>query len=85
MERKVSRVESFRTSLKNQKQRLMAQKQVCMMYYYFNIEIFKIFVNKINNSFSWQLQNSFGKLGIGGKLKEKEKKEEPKVRDIYCL
>jgi hypothetical protein len=34
---------------------------------------------------SWQLQNSFGKLGIGGKLKEKEKKEEPKVRDIYRL
>ena len=28
MERKVSRVESFRTSLKNQKQKLLAQKQV---------------------------------------------------------
>jgi len=26
-----------------------------------------------------QLQNGFDKLGIGGKLKEKEKKEEPKV------
>ena len=33
MERKVSRVESFRTSLKNQKQKLLAQKQVGIIHF----------------------------------------------------
>ncbi len=55
MERKVSRVESFRTSLKNQKQRLMAQKQVCIMYYSFIIEHFTSLVKENNVSFFFLL------------------------------
>jgi hypothetical protein len=48
------------------------------------LKYFTFLLIKLITLFSWQLQNSFGKLGIGGKLKEKEKKEEPKVREIYC-
>ncbi len=74
MERKVSRVESFRTSLKNQKQRLMAQKQVCMMYYYFIIEIFKFLLTKLITLFLGSYRTALGNWELEENSKRKRRK-----------